>query len=308
MDPRRKADRMTQFSATDAAVEGFALAGRKPLAIVVWALASLAVNLAVGVAMVAFAGEAKAVAAALLVVMLFWSAVQTCAVYRAVLRPAEPGVGYLRLGRDEGRMFGLSLLYVALGAGAYLALVIGLAMVIVLVRAAADAAPLAVALGVGGTLALLLAIGWVLVRLSLAGPMTFAEGRIRLWSSWRLTRGHFWALLGAYLNSAILAFAVFVVGCCTALLVGYAVTHEGLGGLYQTTFRPDYASLAGVFEPARLVVLVVQSLFVGLMTAILSAPAAGAYRMIVAARAAPSPAAAAASENDAPPLRRGPWG
>lgn len=303
---------MTEFSATDAAVEGFTLAGRKPMAIVVWAGASLVVNLVVGAALALSAGQAGTVAALLLVPMMFWSAVQTCAVYRAVLRPAQPGVGYLRLGPDEWRMFALTLIYVALGMVAYLALVVGLAVVLVITRSAAEgldsgAAPVAVALGVLGVLAVLSAIVWVLVRLSLAGPMTFAEGRIRLWPSWTLTRGHFWALLGAYLNSAILAFAVFVVGCCTALLVGYAVTHQGLGGLYQTAFRPDYASLGAVFEPARLVVLVVQSLFVALITAVVSAPAAEAYRMLVA----PPPAATTAVAGrgpDEPPVRKGPWG
>lgn len=306
---------MTDFSATDAAVEGFTLAGRKPMAILVWAVAGLVVNLAIGVAMVAFAGQAGAMGGAVLVLMMIWSAVQTCAVYRAVLRPGEAGVGYLRLGRDEWRIFTLSLLYVLLGAAAYMAVIFGLAVVFGVAMAAsqtlgAGAKPLAILFGAAASLGLLMVMAWLMVRLSLAGPMTFIEGRILLWSSWRLTRGRFWTLLGAYLNSWVLAFAVFIVGGCTALLVGYFITRQGLGGLYQSTFRPDYASLGAVFDPARLVVLAAQSLFVGLMTAVLTAPAAEAYRMIVAARDAPAPplAVEGAAKGDVPPTRTGPWG
>lgn len=59
--------------------------------------------------------------------------------------------------------------------------------------------------GVLGALLLAAAIGfiWLMTRLTMAMPATVAEGRIRLFSTWRLTRGHVLPLLGALLLIAL---------------------------------------------------------------------------------------------------------
>lgn len=128
-------------------------------------------------------------------ISIVWGAVQTCAIYRAVLRPNERSVGYLRLGGDEFRMiallfmiFVLSTLFMVAVVGAFIGL--GFAMgqhgrtVLTLVL-----------------LGLLVFCGWifVLVRLSLCIPQTFSERRIDLFGSWTLTRNQFWPLVGMYL-------------------------------------------------------------------------------------------------------------
>jgi len=48
-------------------------------------------------------------------------------------------------------------------------------------------------------------------RFSLAGPLTLLEGKIIIGPSWRLTRGHFWRLLGAYLVIVLLLALIYAV-------------------------------------------------------------------------------------------------
>jgi hypothetical protein len=326
---------MTDFSATDAAIEGFRIARRKPVAILIWSLAQFLVTVALGataalvigpdmqklaapdtaVVMADPAARAQLLSTFLRFGLVFlpfgviWGAVQSCAVYRVLLRPADSGLGYLKLGGDELRMIGLWLLYVLLWVGAYILFIVSvvvLALVGALIAGLGGGKPDASMVFVITTIALLvpfLAMVWVLVRLSLSGPMTFAERRIRLWASWKLTRRHFWGLAGAYLVSLILAWVVNIAGLCLALVVAFAVTHQGLGGIYQEAFHPDYSSLAAFFSPSRLVVLAVQSLFLGLFAAVIYAPAAEAYRMLAAPAAPATP-----TTTDEPAAPRGPWG
>ena len=327
---------MKDFSATDVAIEGFMLAGRKPGAVLTWSLAQLVVNVFLGVVVILLIGQdmqliaspdsagswsepgmrGRMFAALFRVQSLYalgalgGGAVQSCAVYRACRRPEEKGLGYFKFGRDELRMVGLNLLYLLLWLGAYVALIVWFVVAIIvagIVAAGMDKGPaqtaLVVLLSVIGMVGPVLAVGWVLVRLSLSGPMTFALRKVQLWPSWKLTRGHVWALSGAYLISLVLALAGMVVGSCLALLIGLLITHQGLGGLYQMAFRPDYQSIAAFFSPERLVVLAGNALFMGLVMAVWYSPAAEAYRML----AAPEPAAAPPPSDDAP-VRKGPWG
>ena len=146
---------------------------------------------------------------AMLVFLILFAATQ-----RAVLRPQEEGLGFLRFGMDELRIIGLFLLLVLLFYG-------GMFLVILLFGAVFGVAVFA-GMGAGGgagaggaaagaallmVLAFFLLFGvfiWLWVRLSLAFPMTFLRRRIALGEAWRLTRGYFWTLFGAYIVLAIL--------------------------------------------------------------------------------------------------------
>jgi len=118
-----------------------------------------------------------------------------CAVYRLILRPQERGFLYLRVGPDELRSLG-ALLVLALGAG-----VLALASVAV-GRAVLPVAPRATVLV--AIVAFVVAYG-LSMRFGLVLPLCVAEGRIDFARSWRLTRGHSWALVGMSLLSGCLA-------------------------------------------------------------------------------------------------------
>jgi hypothetical protein len=327
---------MTDFSASDAAIEGFNLARRKPRVILAWSLAQFVVGLVVGAVMVLLIGSDMQTisdpptAAALndptlrnqtimsflriqgvtLPLGLAWAAVQSCAVYRAVLRPEDKGLAYLKLGGDELRMLGLLALYVLLGFAACFVIVFALSFVAAIAMMAAGAQKDSVAAAVA-ILSLVCAIGlfgWISVRLSLAGPMTFAQRRIGFRGSWVLTRGRFWALSGTYLVSSVLAGVVGLLGVCTALIIGFIVTRQSPVALYQLMFHADFGSLAAYFAPSRLVVMAVQALFLGLFTAVWYAAPAAAYQMLSGSAPTKTGPATAAVASDRPAAPTGPWG
>ncbi len=132
---------------------------------------------------------------------------------------------------------GLMLLCVALVAG----LVFGLS------SAHANAGWGALA-GVIVGVAAVWAIIWVGLRWSLALPLTFAEGRFRLFESWALTRGHALKLFGL---SVVLAVIVGVIGmvaeCVLAVIVLSAV---GLAHLDASSINAFLSQPPQVWLPA----------------------------------------------------------
>ena len=114
-------------SATEAAFEGFRITRHNPGAVLIWAAVWLVGLIAAVFATLPFvapfvqdiiaaqgnpeslspaaqAGISRAGFAVVPIVLLIQAFVMT-AVYRAVLRPSPKGFGYLRIGRDELRMF-----------------------------------------------------------------------------------------------------------------------------------------------------------------------------------------------------------
>lgn len=145
-------------------------------------------------------------------VMILFTATQ-----RAILRPAERGLFYLRLGGDELRLLGLGLV---LAVCLYIAMF--LAMLIMFIPAAiigfASGSPGAIALIVLVEMVVLTcAMIYVEVRLSLAFPLTFLRRSFVVGEGWRLSRGRFWTLFGAYFVIGL----IYVV--LASVLVGVAV-------------------------------------------------------------------------------------
>jgi len=193
----------------------FRLVQEKPRAVAVWALIYLAVGVATTFVMrPVFEMQANALGGDQVEAMAnFWSVyrwiipfqivtfalfiVMFTASLRAVLRPDEGGIGYLRFGMDELRMIGLALLLAILFYVGMI--VVGLVLIAILV-------PVFV-IGGGGSafvvaLVPLLLLGAALcfyVRLSLSFPLTLMRRKIVIGESWRRTRGRFWTLLGGYL-------------------------------------------------------------------------------------------------------------
>jgi hypothetical protein len=281
---------MVGFSVQDVAFGGFADVRSHPRALLVWTPLAFAASIglqlvSVGVAAPPLAAwspsQDPAVTLALIqkllpaelatgLLALVVSAIMQTTMIRLVLRPQDSRFGYVRLGADEARQFGLALLSVLVIGGVYFAVVFACSLLFVLL-AAVTGAPVvfAIVLALAATLA---AVALVAVRLSLAPALTFERRRVDLFGSWALTRGRFWPLLGVY---------VMVLALCAVVYVVAAILIFGLGGL---VLGPDMAALgrppetlAALFSPLRLILGLFGSFLSALVWPVLFTPSARLY-------------------------------
>ena len=297
---------MAEFSAADAAFTGFRVVWERPWAVAIWATLQIVVNLALKVFVVASAGTAvtqlmerllqppsadpgpvlaliRQVAPTYVVMMivgLVVSAVFYAAMNRAVMRPQESRFGYLRLAADELRQLGLVVTLVLV----FLALEVTAAIIwLVLLALFGMALGANSTVGVGllvlmltpATLCVFIFVG---VRLSLASPLTFVSGRIDLAGSWRLTRGRFWPLLGAYcIATALNLVVILLIFVIAQLAVGILS-----GGLAQgaAVMQVQPTSVAAALTPAQLTYLVILSIGAALSAPITTCPPAAIYKAL----------------------------
>jgi len=164
--------------------------------------------------------------------LLILMTILSAAALRATLRPEQSGFAFLRLGMDELRLLALVLLLMAIY---FLIFMIATIVGGILGAIAAAGNPASMVMVIGSLLlASLLLIVFLQVRLSPVLALTMTRRRIVIGDAWRLTRGHFWTLLGGYA----------VIGLM--LIIGYVV-------VFALTMRPYYAELAqGGFRPEAL--------------------------------------------------------
>jgi hypothetical protein len=292
---------MAGFSPSDAALEGFRLTRENPKAFGVWAAASLLVNV-ISVVIDAFMPasvkhgletisasdvltgpqllDTLILTAPVILLGLAVLNVMAAAVYRLIFRHEDTRFGYLRLGADELRLMGLTLIYIVL----FIALVVGVGIVsgIVVALAGLVGPP---AQSFVGWLSIPISFGvivYVLVRLSLAPVATFAERRLAIFESWGLTRGQFWRLFGAY----VLAIACVVVVGFLALVVftgaaGVVVLLTG-GKLADvgSILNPKNVTLSSYLSIGLIASMIVSSVFSALWNAVMAAPGAVAYQQL----------------------------
>jgi hypothetical protein len=235
---------MAGFGIEDAAFAGVGLLGRKPFAAVVWALA-YAVFLAV--VLVPFAGPLAAFFTTfaksgghptadellpltggllgLFVLLALGSlvvgSVISCAVFRAILQPEESSFAYMRLGSEELWVMLVGLVRNLLTGIVQIVLAIPVGILVGLLTTSVPgiAAPVRAA----GQFLIYLTVIWMTLRLSLAGPITFAERRFRLFESWTLTRGYGWRLLAVALIVGIIGAVVYLIALLVGLIGGFAI-------------------------------------------------------------------------------------
>ncbi len=286
------------FSATEAAFEGFRVVRRHPLAILFWGLAY--VLFFVGFFGL-FAGPLASIMATTeslegtqpspqdlealgqswfgfmslaMPLLLVLGAVLNAAVARSVLRPAESGFGYLRLGGDELRVLAVSIL---LGIVFFAVSIVLFGVAGLLAGLATQAnAGVGILVGVVTFLAASVALIWLAIRLSLAIPATIAEKRIAPFASFAMTKGQMMPLLGMAIIAFIMSILVSILGTIIAL----PITMLTGGGLEQLAAL-DGQSTAQILQtagPGLIAWGVVNALFSALQLAVIYAPFSAAYR------------------------------
>ncbi|MBO9709764.1 MAG: hypothetical protein J7521_16295 [Caulobacter sp.] len=233
---------MTTFSPVKAAVEGVRLTRQKPLIVLAWAACYFLMLVALGIVVVyAFGGSVRADMALLsrtndlsqlvgvvarrqgmllplIALAVALQSVISVAIMRAVVRPDERRLAYMRIGKEEARQFVVALV------GWAVALVVTAIPSAVLVLVGAGLISLGAVetnrwVEVLGAIAVAGLSIWFGVRLSLLSITTFAEGKIDLKRTWALTDHHFWHLLGMYALAFVITILVSVAQTIVAGVV-----------------------------------------------------------------------------------------
>lgn len=295
------------FSATDAAFSGFR-AGREHFrTLLVWIPILGVISLAMVVAMVVFGGpsimamqnltpqaqsDPKATLemlkplgslyAVLIPISLLYYGVLYSAVNRLILRPSDRRMAYFAFGADEIRQI---ILMVLTGLFYFAVYLVGVIVIAVLAGVVSAAGGNAVGVTVAILAGLALLVGFIVlgVRLSLASAQTFATGKINVFGSWALTKGHFWPMLGAYLLATILALIAYAA-VYALLMLGMVIIGGGFGAMGQV-FSPDLTSLQTYFTPGVVIYQLLAMIPAPFLLLIFFCPAPSIYRSIVGDKA-----------------------
>jgi hypothetical protein len=283
------------FNAIQSALEGFRVTQREPRAILLWSLLHTFPLIFVLI----FAGPQMVQVVSLMVQMretdpstmdwqaigqanatlslwtaptaLALSAMIKAAAARAVLTPDDNRFGYLRLGMDEVRVFGVNVV-MALMFGA-------LAGVVFLLPLSAAATPIlalpALLAMMGGVVVLV----WLALRLSLAVPLTVAEKRFAPFASFPLTKGRLRPLMGMAVLAGVMALLVSLLGAMVAApLTSLTGGLESLAGADTA----DMGKLLLSLWPAMTSWVVISAVLAAARAAILETPFTRAYLNIKA--------------------------
>lgn len=294
---------MSEFSSTDAALEGLRVTREHPVAVLWWWGANVAaalVEFAIGTLPLfrhmagllpdlqsasqavqqtptdqAVMAHYFALIGQMLPPMLAFGAINLTirivlmtGVLRAVLRPSDSRIGYLRLSMEEVRQLGLALLIAVVFLGYAFAVTLASALMAAIVGGLMGGAGQPFLLGALMFVLVAVAFLYPAVRLSLAPAMTFADGRISLFRSWPLTRGRFWQLLGTYV----------VAGTFALMIVGFVLVASNIVRMRPSVVTPQ--SFADLLSPLAIGFFLFNGLFGALFGAVTTAPGASAFRQL----------------------------
>lgn len=299
---------MANFSIGEAVGSGFGIIRRRPMTVVIWAVAYLVlyagpylllmssvlpdvigVYQAAGAAalehtqpdssrMMELGQKMQGIQALIMLLSLVFHTVFVAAVYRAVLEPENSRFGYLRLGAQE---LWLGLTFVAF------ALFSILMSIVVMIPVGILSAVAGASMGKGPMAGLMIgllvlvacvAILWVLLRLSMAFPMSFARRRFALFESWDMTRGQAFKLFLVALAVSLIVVLIEIV--IVALVCGVVLGVSG-GDLRTLVHEPPEQLLARL-APVLVVVSLAGSVIGMAIYAVMIAPWASIYKQLTA--------------------------
>ena len=275
--------------------EGFALLKRRPSAVLCWGAIYALGNAAIGYAQLQLVGAPDPLVSSqpfadgrwlhglgielgFQLISLLLSVVLSAAVFRAVLWPEDRGVASLRLGMDEVRLIGLTLVLYMLGVvfGLVVGLGIGLLTTLTVFLTGGSTA-LSAILAPLIVLGLLCLIAFVLVRLSVVFPLVLVRRRISLDTGWELTRGHFWSLLGAYILIGLSTVATLLLAMIPMFAIGIRLDQQ-TGTRWLPVLQQVQASGSASMPFLIVAVLLIGSLVSGIILALWSGGAASAAK------------------------------
>ncbi|WP_146197981.1 hypothetical protein [Caulobacter endophyticus] len=309
-----------KFSAASAAVSGWALVGRRPLAVGAWSavillglflpavllclpLLDLFVEMIrtmpqtpnpqdeeVMARMMALQSHMSLVNIGMMIVQVVAPTIVMAAAFRAVLRPDEGRGFFLRVGAAEGWMMLVSLILsfggniaavAAMLPGALLGLI---GFVVMAIGGDKDTgAVVGLVVGVLGVIVGELALLWALLRLSMALPMTFAERRFMLFESWALTKGQSLRLLGMLLLIGLTLLVLQIVVAAVVLGVAAVIGPDLARTLPSARSVGDVLRLTWpVLTAAAPLAAIVQTV----VLVVCVTPLASVYRALTTAREA----------------------
>ena len=286
---------MASFSASEAAFEGFRLIRARPLSVFIWGLVTVLALLAI-VALIWIligpqlqqalitgfknggtgggSGNQFNIGSGPVAILI------DCAIFRALLRPAERSFASLRISGDELRVFGvvvgLSILFVL--AAIVTVIVAAIPLVILYNSGLAGVHAITILLAVLLGIAAFLLVIWVGVRMCLTAVITFAERRLALFDSWRMTRGHFWSLLGTALLSWLMAMAVMFGAVLATAIICLVILAPVLGDLSGSS--PNYAKAMPFMIGAGSIGVIALTFLISINRVIMTAPLAYVYRAL----------------------------
>ncbi len=291
---------MSGFQPAEAALEGFRITRENPRAFGIWVGASFLVSVLSVIIDALLPSSVRQglesisandtmtarqfldtliLVSPVLVLGLIVQSIMAAAVYRLIFRHDDTRFGYLRLGADEVRLMALTLIYIFLTIGLFVAALTTIAVIGGLFSLGGTTAA-----ALGTTAAVVFVGGivlYTLVRLSLAPVATFAERRLAVFESWGLTRGHFWQLLGAYMLAlaciAVIGFLILTVftGVAGAIMLASGGKLSDVNSLVQPQ---DASSLKSYLSFGIIAYMLVSSVFSALYNAVIASPGAVAYR------------------------------
>jgi hypothetical protein len=288
---------MSAFSPSDAAFEGFRLTREKPLAVLAWAalfagtIIVAAVLIGTGFAprlagaasnlnttdpqmMITVFAKIAPVLLALLTVWIGLSGVIGAAIYRRVLTPADSRLSYLRFGKDELRQVGA--LFICLFAA--MAFSLAMEMLFILPMRLGEAAAGERSTRFVAEVAAMVLNIWFGLRLALLPAMTFATKKIDPLAAWRLTRGHFWRMLGMVTLAVVLAFLVYILITIISGVLAIVISGGNMD-VFRLLQNPE-AGLSPLTIAALMVSTLVSALTPVILMVIVQAPTAVAYQAL----------------------------